>query len=83
MDLKLKIKILKVVVVQEEVMIINHRVVKLVELTGMMKIVLSKSPTQKKKTKCNNILNKFNIEHTGITGFKKKIRDNFLKFMAE
>ena len=52
--------------VQEEVVKIAHRVVKLVELTGMMKIVISKTPTQRKKTKYNKILNKFNIEHTGL-----------------
>ena len=61
-NLKLKIKILKLVVVQEEVMLIAHRVVKLVELTGMMKIVPPSNPsTRRKKTKYNKILNKFNI----------------------
>ena len=47
-NLKLKIKNLKLVVVQEEVMLIAHRVVKLVELTGMMKIVPPSNPKEQK-----------------------------------
>ena len=48
-NLKLKMKILKLIVVQEEVMLIAHRVVKLVELTGMMKIVPHQTPLPKEK----------------------------------